>query len=461
MGRKKVLEKRLQRMQKKLESLRSKLKAAEDVGEARQLAAQIEEVNEDIQDVQDELDELEAQEPGGGSNGEEGPDDPEAPDLDPGGGEPEPRGGEPVPLGGRGTPISRFYFPQNAHQRQASGILDSLEYREAFAAYVRSGDSVKLDALATEARADEVLMTPDVGKIIPNTIMNEFIRELKVYGNIYNRVRKLNVKGGVEFPIEELVPTVTWITESTVSDTQKAPEIKTTISFGYHICEARISQSLLSQVVTLAVLEQEIARLLAEAFIKEFDRMVINGSGTGQPLGILNDSRVPQKQKISFTEAEIAKWQTWRTKLFAAVPLAYRGQGILVMTPSTWESRIMTLADNNNRPLYQETYNPSTGTMDCRFAGKEVVLVESDILKDFDTAAEGEAWGLHFKPTDYAVNSNLQIGFKRWFDDDKNRYVNKGLCILDGKLLDIHGAYILTKGAPEAAGTSGGEAGKE
>lgn len=441
MGRKKVLEKRLQRMQKKLESLRSKLKAAEDVGEARQLAAQIEEVNEDIQDVQDELDELEAQEPGGDSSGEEGPDDPEALDLDQGGGEPEPRGGEPVPLGGRGTPISRFYFPQNAHQRQASGILDSLEYREAFAAYVRSGDSVKLDALATEARADEVLMTPDVGKIIPNTIMNEFIRELKVYGNIYNRVRKLNVKGGVEFPIEELVPTVTWITESTVSDTQKAPEIKTTISFGYHICEARISQSLLSQVVTLAVLEQEIARLLAEAFIKEFDRMVINGSGTGQPLGILNDSRVPQKQKISFTEAEIAKWQTWRTKLFAAVPLAYRGQGILVMTPSTWESRIMTLADNNNRPLYQETYNPSTGTMDCRFAGKEVVLVESDILKDFDTAAEGEAWGLHFKPTDYAVNSNLQIGFKRWFDDDKNRYVNKGLCIMDGKLLDIHGAY--------------------
>ena len=257
MGRKKVLEKRLQRMQKKLESLRSKLKAAEDVGEARQLAAQIEEVNEDIQDVQDELDELEAQEPGGGSSGEEGPDDPEALDLDQGGGEPEPRGGEPVPLGGRGTPISRFYFPQNAHQRQASGILDSLEYREAFAAYVRSGDSVKLDALATEARADEVLMTPDVGKIIPNTIMNEFIRELKVYGNIYNRVRKLNVKGGVEFPIEELVPTVTWITESTVSDTQKAPEIKTTISFGYHICEARISQSLLSQVVTLAVLEQE------------------------------------------------------------------------------------------------------------------------------------------------------------------------------------------------------------
>lgn len=140
------------------------------------------------------------------------------------------------------------------------------------------------------------------------------------------------------------------------------------------------------------------------------------------------------------------RWQTWRKKLFAAVPSAYRGQGILVMTPSTWESHIMTLSDDANRPLYQETYNPATGKLECRFAGKEVVLVESDILKDFDTATAGETWGLHLKPTDYAINTNLQIGFKRWFNDDTNRYVNKGLCILDGKLLDTHGVYILTKG---------------
>lgn len=447
MGRKKALEKRLARQLKKLETLRQKLKDAEDVAEARALAGQIEDLNEDIQDIKEELEELE----------EEGdPQDPQdPPESDPtvegtlSDPPAEPPDGTSPIRSASGVPLSRmaFYGLQRTGQ-QGTGVLDSIQYREAFAAYVRTGDTVQIDALVT--RANETLMTPDVGKIIPNTIMNEFIRELKVYGNLYNRVRKLNVQGGVEFPIEELVPTVSWITESTVSETQKAPEIKTSVSFGYHICEARMSQSLLSQVVSLAVLEQEIARLLAEAFVKEFDNMIINGSGSGKPLGILNDSRVPESQKISFTEAEMAKWQTWRKKLFAAVPLAYRGQGILVMTPSTWESNIMTLADDNNRPLYQETYNPSTGNLDCRFAGKEVVLVEPDILKDFDTAAAGEAWGLHFKPTDYAINSNLQIGFKRWFDDDTNRYINKGLCILDGKLLDTHGAYILTKGESEA-----------
>lgn len=456
MGRRKVLEKRLQRLLSRLENLRGKLKATQDVEEARSLAAQIETVNEDMQEVQEELDSLDdPKEPQEGGPQDPPEDDPQ-PDIDPGNPDPEPAS--------RGLP---FNYIATFGQRQGGGgqqrgasILDSLEYREAFAAYVRSGDCARLDALA-EKRADETLMTTDVGKIIPNTIMNEFIREIKVYGNLYNRVRKLNVKGGVEFPIEELVPTVSWITESAVSNPQKAPEIKTSVSFGYHICEARLSQSLLSQVVTLAVLEQEIARLLAEAFIKEFDRIIIHGTGTGQPLGILNDSRVPKRQKISFTEEEMAKWQTWRKKLFAAVPLAYRGQGILVMTPSTWESRIMTLSDDNNRPLYQETYNPSTGNTDCRFAGKETVLVESDILKDFDTAAAGEAWGLHLKPTDYAINTNLQIGFKRWFNDDTNRYVNKGLCILDGKLLDTHGVYILTKGVSSTQGTGSGTSGEE
>lgn len=63
-----------------------------------------------------------------------------------------------------------------------------------------------------------------------------------------------------------------------------------------------MSQSLLSQVVSLAVLEQEIARLLAEAFVKEFDRIIIHGSGTGQPLGILNDARI----RVGFDETSEA-----------------------------------------------------------------------------------------------------------------------------------------------------------
>ena len=115
------------------------------------------------------------------------------------------------------------------------------------------------------------------------------------------------------------------------------------------------------------------------------------------------------------------------------------------MTSATWEAEIMTLADENNRPVYSETYDPATGTQILRFNGREVILVEADVLTDYATAIEGEVFGIYLKPTDYAINSNLQIGFKRYYDEDNNKWVNKGLTIKDGKLLDVNGVYILKK----------------
>lgn len=420
---KKYLLKIVAAKEKEAEATRASIKAATTADEVRSLGETLDKILTELEDAKKQLDKLDddsADSGDGASNGTPADDSGE-------------RSSIPATAQKRGfSPLGSF-----SSTTRSQSALDSVEYRQAFMKYVQTGE--------WSYRADDMLITSDVGKIIPNTIMNEFIKELKVYGQLYSLVRKLNVKGGVEFPIQELVPTVTWITETTVSDTQAVPEIKTSISFGYHIVEARISQSLLSQVVSLDYLESEIARLLAEAFVKEFDRIIVSGSGSGQPLGILNDSRVAATHKIAFTTTDMADWTKFRKNLFAKIPLAYRGQGILIMTAGTWESNIMTLKDSNNRPLYQETYDPTTGNLECRFAGRQVVLVEPDILTDYDTATTGDTWGIYLRPTDYAINSNLQIGFKRWFDDDKNRWVNKGLCIMDGKLLDVNGVYILQK----------------
>lgn len=416
------LKKLIKAKEDKAKELREAIKKAETADEVRALGETLDTILSELQDAKDQLAELDGEDDSDtGANGNE-PDDSQRSDI--------PEGAEK-----RGfNPLERF--KQN-EKRTDVNPLDSMEYRQAFMKYVQTGE--------WNYRADETLLTSDVGKIIPNTIMNEFIKELKVYGQLYSLVRKLNIKGGVEFPIEELVPTVTWITETTVSETQAVPNFKNSISFGYHIVEARISQSLLSQVVSLPVLEQEIAKLLAEAFVKEFDRIIVKGTGSGQPLGIINDTRVAADHKITFAAADMADWTKFRKNLFAKIPLAYRGQGILIMTAGTWESNIMTLKDSNNRPLYQETYDPTTGQLECRFAGRQVVLVEPDILADYDTASTGDVWGIYLRPQDYAINSNLQIGFKRWFDDDKNKYFNKGLCIMDGKLVDVNGVYILKK----------------
>lgn len=425
------LKKLIAKKEQEVKAIRSKIKASESAQEVRELGETLQAVLDELNEAKDKLAEMDDK-----NTDDQNTDDSAKSDDDNDAGD---ENGQRSNFNPAQTRSLGAYGMNQTAERRTGNALDSVEYRQAFMKYVQTGE------WSYQKRQDETLVTSDVGKVIPNTIMNEFIKELKVYGNLYNRVRKLNVKGGVEFPIEELVPTVSWITETTVSDTQAVPNIKTSVSFGYHIVEARLAQSLLSQVVSLPYLETEMARLLAEAFVKEFDRIIISGTGAGQPLGILNDTRVKATNKITLSAADMTDWTKWRTKFFAKIPLAYRGEGVMIMTAATWETYIMTLKDANDRPLYQETYDPNNGNLTCRFAGREVILVEPDILKDYDTAQSGEAWAIYLKPTDYAINTNMEIAFKRWFDDEKNKYFNKGLCIMDGKLLDVNSVYIFSK----------------
>lgn len=426
---KKYLQRVIADKEKRAKELRKQINESQSADEVRALGETLDTILKELQEAKDELEGGKEEEEGGEDSNTEGSEE------------------QGISTNSRNfNPLAAYDTNKNVqNNKRSENILDSLEYRQAFMEYVKTGK------WHMEKRANEVITSNDIGKIIPNTIMQELIKELKTYGQLYNKVRKLNIQGGVEFPISELVPTVKWIGEEEVSDTQKAPTIKTTVSFSYYIAEARISQSLLSSIVSLPILESEIAKLLAEAFIKEFDNFIINGTGAGQPTGILNDNRIKQTNKIKFTDADIADWTQFRKKLFAKIPLAYRGQGVLVMTVGTWESNIMTLRDDNNRPLYTETYDPVTGNLTCRFNGREVILVEPDILKDYDTAAKGEAFMIYFRPSDYAINSNLEIGFTRYFNQDTNKWQNKGLTICDGKLIDVNGVYVMQKDAVAAA----------
>lgn len=422
---KKFLQNLISKKEKEVENLRAQIKKAETADEVRALGDTLDAVLSELQEAKTQLESMEDE-----GDDQAQVDDSASRSAVPAGA--ELRGGIPMASYGQAQP--------HTAQRQSEDMLDSMEYRQAFATYVRTG------VWNYEQRADAQVETGDIGKIIPNTVMKELIKELKSYGQLYNRVRKLNVKGGVEFPIEDLIPTVSWITETTTSSTQKAPEIKTSVAFGYHIAEAKIAQTLLSSIVSLDILESEIAKLLAEAFVKEFDRIIIAGTGAGQPTGILKDTRVKAGNKITMSASDAVDWTKWREKLFAKIPLAYRAGGLLLMTVDTWESLICTMKDSNNRPLYSETFDVSTGETTYRFNGKEVMLIESDLgLYDYSTATSGQEYMIYFKPETYAINSNLQIGFKRYFNEDTNKWVNKGLCIMDGKLLDTNGVFIIKK----------------
>lgn len=344
------------------------------------------------------------------------------------------------------NPSATVATVQMNQRKSTEDKFGTMEYRMAFKKYVQTGEAIPHELRTGGDNGTTV--TTDIGMIIPTTVMNEFIKDVsKVYGQIYSKVRKLNVKGGVEFPISKLSANFKWITETTVSNKQKAGDIKDKVSFSYHIGEIRVAESLLAQVVSLDVFESEIVRIMVEAYVKAMDTAIISGTGSGQPLGITKDPRVTGNTGniIEFEADEIGDWTAWRKKLFAKVPLSKRGSGEFLFPASTVESNLLTMKDANGRPLFREATDGTIGNLAGTFFGRDVTLVEPDIIKDYDTASTGDIIGIFWTPNDYAINTQLQFGMKRYFDEDTNEWINKALTIVDGKILDVSGCYLLKK----------------
>ena len=450
MGRKKILEKRLARLQAKKNKLTERALASEDANEVRSINAELEDINAEIAETQEEIDAI--VEEMRGSDPTSNPDE---------GGESvqnQQRSVEPIQVPDaqpvNGAAVRGMFGQRTTIAGQTADPYATMEYRMAFKDYVQRGTPIPANLnphMQQRAGGDPgPTVAADLGMIIPTTIMNEFIKDVsKVYGQLYSKVRKLNIQGGVKFPISDLKANFKWITETTVSERQKAGDIKEYIEFSYNIGEIRVSQTLLSQVVTLQMFEQEIVRIMVAAYVEAMDKGIMNGTGTGQMLGILKDSRVTENpgHTIEFTAAEFSDWEKWRKKLFSVIPLSKRGQGEFIFTAGTVEANLLTMKDANNRPIFKEATELNVGESATygRFYGRDVTLVEPDIVADFDTAASGDVVGLYWIPNDYAINTNLAFGMKRYFDEEKNEWVNKGLTIVDGKMLDVSGCYIIKK----------------
>lgn len=420
--RKEILEKRSQRLREKIEDLKKTALASQSADEVRTINNQLTDLAEDLKETEEELNALSEEERA------------KKPEV------------APVQL----NPMASY--GQNRQTRADGDVYASMEYRNAFKAYVQTGAPIPANLIKRDANGLGPVTSDDLGATIPTTILKEFIEKVKgVYGQLYTKVRKLNIKGGVKIPISDLSATFKWINESTASPRQSAGEIKQYIEFSYNIGEIRVSQTLLSSIIALDSFENEITKLMVEAYVKEMDYGIIRGTGNGQMLGILNDTRVTglADHTIAMTAADMANWTKWRKNLFAKLPLGRRA-GEFIFPISTVESYLMTMADNNNNPIFKQAtgieLNELSTTTSGKFFGREITLVEPDIVPDFDTANTGDVIGIFWTPNDYAINTNQAFGMKRYYDEDRNEWVNKALTIVDGKIVDPYGCYLITKG---------------
>ncbi len=391
--------------------LREAIKAATAPDEVRSLGAELESVNEELRAARTQLDQLEAREQ-------------------------------------RGTefqPFQAMSFAQAGPTQRSQANACTLEQRTAFRDYVTTG---ALSEHLTK-RASTIQGVPDLGVVIPETIMSLVLHDLEgEHGKLYGKVRKLNIAGGVRYPVGTLDATFTRLSEGVSGDTAKGFKVTGSIVFGYKLGEIKLSQSIIAATVTLEKFEQEFARIITQTYLDAMDAEIQLGNGTTQMQGIFTvanadanawteitdpESRI---KVVELSESDIADWKAWQTKVFAALPLEMRDERPeMVTTYVNWDSIFKTFSDTNNRPIATEGWTPD-GLNVNRFRGVETTLVKPTTDGVADNAPGANIAMLWVPQKAYAINSNMQFSVRNYFDENTNSYVKKALVINDGRVLD-------------------------
>lgn len=426
MNMKKKLLNLLKQKQERKAALVKRAQETDNIEELRSINTELETLNGEIEELRNIIDALDDEEPV--NEPSEGRDN-----------NPEDGESRNQPIGGTQI-LGTYGIGQSQQQTQrAVDRFDTVEYRTAFMNYVTRGE--RSDIL--EFRADATTGVGDIGAVIPTTILNRIVEKLKDYGMIWSRVTKTSMQGGVEIPVANAKPVATWVNAGTMSDKQKKV-VNGTISFSYHKLQCRVAVELVAGTVAMPVFEQTISDNIYEAMIVALEQAIISGSGVGQPLGIINDSAIPANQIIDVSVEDIAKYDTW-TELIAKVPRKYRNRATIIMADADWNKYILGMTDNNGQPIARVNYGID-GTQQERLLGKEVIPVE-DYLPSIDDAAPGDVFAIICNLSDYMINSNMQMTFKRYFNEDTDEWISKSTMICDGKLADRNGVVLLRKAA--------------
>ena len=136
-----------------------------------------------------------------------------------------------------------------------TSLSSDIEERQAFYKYIKTGELQKRD--------NQVTLTTDVPPMIPKTVLNQIIQKMEKVGNLYSRVRKLNIAGGVTIPTITLKPVASWVASGAGSERKKVT-MNGNLTFNYYQLECKVAHSLIVDVASLEIFENSITDLFLE-----------------------------------------------------------------------------------------------------------------------------------------------------------------------------------------------------
>ena len=78
--------------------------------------------------------------------------------------------------------------------------------------------------------------------------------------------------------------------------------------------------------------------------------------------------------------------------------------------------------------------------------GREILMTQPTIVKDFDTANSSDIFGYFFQPFNYCINFNYGFTVDRYYNYEKRKWITVATMVFDGKPYQQQGLYEVCQG---------------
>ncbi|MAA98677.1 MAG: phage major capsid protein [Stappia sp.] len=218
--------------------------------------------------------------------------------------------------------------------------------RKAFGTYLRHG----AQAPAEDLKALTVSNDEQGGYLAPAEMSTEFIRDLVEYSPIRSvaSVRNINAPS-VKYPKRTGITNAQWEGEAEESEESTATFGQLEVASRKLMTHVDISNELLADSGGTA--EQEVRLALAEDFGQKEGVAFVNGTGAGQPEGLMTNADIQHTLNGHATTLAADPLIT----LMYSLPAAYRNAGTWMMNGTTLAT-VRKLKDGHGNYLWQPSY---------------------------------------------------------------------------------------------------------
>lgn len=391
------LKKLIKAKEERAAELRKLIKAAATADEVRSLGDTLQAVLDELNDAKAQLDALEEDDGNGQGQASNEPQE----------------GRSAAPAAPAAAPVNglREFRQVAQYGQQAARDNDptnTMEYRSAFMERVMRGTPIPVELR-------ENTLTTDVTAAIPTVVINKIIERMEEAGVILNLVTRTSYAAGVEIPTSSTKPVATWVNEGAGSNKQKKPA--GTITFTYFKLRCEVSVSMEVHTMAVDAFEAKLAENVAKAMIKAIEAAIINGTGVGQPKGILAETpnaghTVDAAGGLTYEKLCAAE---------AAVPAEYEATAKWCMTKKNFMA-VVGMVDSEGHPIARVNYGVA-GKPERSILGRDVVITEN--------APAAKAFIYDF--ADYILNTIYDLGIQRKQDWDTEDMLTKAVMSVDGK----------------------------